>query len=278
MRKAWRIKGHNDDDEEDDDVNNDSVGLETSLGTVKDKQSLVGRQKCFNCGKTGHRAAKCPNKKKKGQSEKAGAATDASIKKTRSKCSHCGKPGHKEDNFWKKHLHKASLRSSTEALGTFLDGELLVCNIAQDKMPYVTVDIGAAYYCVPIMEDKQLDDLDSRMGQVKSIVGQEGPLMADPRSEEQMTSNNKKINDIGKNDWLELQDQEKLHDNQMKELLASHVEDQQSSVQAKTNAGKWDPPEMGPNQMVPSHHGPAHSPKTEYGLGAKNQVTSMDIL
>ena len=30
--------------------------------------------------------------------------------------------------------------------------------------------------------------------------------------------------------------------------------------------------------MVPSHHGPAYSPKTEYGLGAKNRVTSMDML
>jgi hypothetical protein len=35
-------------------------------------------------------SAKCPNKKKKGQIEKACAATDASIKKTKSKCSHCG--------------------------------------------------------------------------------------------------------------------------------------------------------------------------------------------
>jgi hypothetical protein len=113
-------------------------------------------------------------------------------------------------------------------------------------------------------------------------VGQEGPLMAGPCAEEQMTSNNKKINEVGKNDWLELQDQAKLHDNQMKELVASHVEDQLRSVQAETDAGKWDPPEMGPNKqvskMVPSHHGPAHSPKTEYGLGAKNQVTSMNML
>jgi hypothetical protein len=65
MRKAWCIKGHDNDDEEDDDINNDSMGLETSLGTVKDKQSLVRKQKCFNYGKTGHRSAKCPNKKKK---------------------------------------------------------------------------------------------------------------------------------------------------------------------------------------------------------------------
>ncbi len=66
MKQAWCINGHNNDNEEDNDVNNNSVGLETSLGTVKDKQSLVGKQICYECGKTGHRSAKCPNKKKKG--------------------------------------------------------------------------------------------------------------------------------------------------------------------------------------------------------------------
>jgi hypothetical protein len=37
MKQAWCIKGHINDNEEDNDVNNDSVGLETSLGTVKNK-------------------------------------------------------------------------------------------------------------------------------------------------------------------------------------------------------------------------------------------------
>ncbi len=67
MRKALHIKGHNNYGKKGNDVDNSSMGLETSLGkTVKDKQSLVGKQKCFNCRKTGHRSAKCPNKKKKG--------------------------------------------------------------------------------------------------------------------------------------------------------------------------------------------------------------------
>ncbi len=39
---------------------------------------------------------------------------------------------------------------------------------------------------------------------------------------------------------------------------------------------------MGPNEQVsrkvPSYHGPAHSPKKEYGLGVKNQVTIVDML
>ncbi len=62
----WQIKGHNNDNNEDNDVNDDNVGLETSLGTVKDKQSLVRKQKCFNCGNIGHRSEKYPHKKKKG--------------------------------------------------------------------------------------------------------------------------------------------------------------------------------------------------------------------
>jgi hypothetical protein len=117
------------------------------------------------------------------------------------------------------------------------------------------------------------------MGLVDSIVNQEGPLMADLCSEEQMTSN---IDDVGMNDWLELQEKAKLHDNQMKELVTSHVEYQQRSVPAETNTGKWGPQKMGPNKQVsrkvPSQHGQAHSPKKEYGLGVKNQVTTMDML
>ncbi len=80
MKQAWCIsKGHDKDNEEVNHVNNNSVGLETLLGTVKDKQSSVGKQRCYKCRKTGHRSAKCHNKKKKGRTEKAGAVTDASV-------------------------------------------------------------------------------------------------------------------------------------------------------------------------------------------------------
>jgi hypothetical protein len=36
----------------------------------------------------------------------------------------------------------------------------------------------------------------------------------------------------------------------MKELVTSHVEDQQQSVPAETDAGKWGPQKMGPNKQV----------------------------
>jgi hypothetical protein len=106
--------------------------------------------------------------------------------------------------------------------------------------------IEEAYYCVPTIEDRWWDDLINRMGLVDNIVGQEGPLMADPCSEEQMTSNNKKIDDICMNGWLKLQEKAKLHDNLMKELVTSHVEDQQRSVprrrpsQANGVHKRWD--------------------------------------
>jgi hypothetical protein len=64
MKQAWCIKGHNNDNEEDNDVDNNSM-VETSLGTVKDKQSLVKKHRRYECRKTGLRSAKCPNKKKK---------------------------------------------------------------------------------------------------------------------------------------------------------------------------------------------------------------------
>jgi hypothetical protein len=68
----------------------------------------------------------------------------------------------------------------------------------------------------------------------------------------------------------------------MKEFVTSQVEDQQRSIPAKTAARKCGPPKMGPNKQVsrkvPSNHGPAHSPKNEYGLGVKNQVATMDML
>jgi hypothetical protein len=73
-----------------------------------------------------------------------------------------------------------------------------------------------------------------------------------------------------------------MHDKQMKELVTSHVKDQQRSVPAETDTGQWGLQKMGPDKQVsrtaPSYHGPAHSPKTEYGLGVKNQVTTMDML
>jgi hypothetical protein len=119
MRKLWWITSHDNDDEEDNGIEDDSMGLETSLGTAKVKQSLVGKQKALTAARKDTGLQNVPTKK--GTNRKAGASADASIKKTKSKCSHCGKPGHKEEDCWKKHHHKAPAKSSTEALGTFPD-------------------------------------------------------------------------------------------------------------------------------------------------------------
>ncbi len=81
-----------------------------------------------------------------------------------------------------------------------------MCHIAQDRMPYITQNVNEAYYCVPTIEEGQWDDLSNWMGLVESSVGQEGPLMADPCSEEKMMSNDDKINDTGMSYRLELQE------------------------------------------------------------------------
>ncbi len=117
-----------------------------------------------------------------------------------------------------------------KASGAFLDEELLVCNIAVDDAAYVKQDIETAYYCAPITEDGQWDDLNCQMGLIKSLLNQEGLLKADPCKEDHVMSNNKKTDDAGLDNWLELQEQANKHDRQMKELVTSHKEDQQRSV------------------------------------------------
>jgi hypothetical protein len=65
-------------------------------------------------------------------------------------------------------------------------------------------------------------------------------LMADPYKEFYDASSNKKMDDTGLNDWLELQEQACMHDRQMKDLVVSHVEVLQQFVQAETSNGAWD--------------------------------------
>jgi hypothetical protein len=56
-------------------------------------------------------------------------------------------------NCWKKYPHKPASKSSMEASGTFLEEELLGCNIKVDDIYYITENTKNAYYCVPITED-----------------------------------------------------------------------------------------------------------------------------
>jgi hypothetical protein len=83
MGKTWQIAGHNNNSKEDDDDNgSNSEPSEPFLRVVKHKRSANSRSsnsRCFNCHKRGHKLPQCPNKKKKGGLEKAGAATKTSI-------------------------------------------------------------------------------------------------------------------------------------------------------------------------------------------------------
>jgi hypothetical protein len=112
---------------------------------------------------------------------------------------------------------------------------------------------------VPITEDGQWGDLARGMGLSESLMGQEDLFMADLYEGFYDMSSNKKTEDAGLNDLLELQEQANLHDRQMIELVASHVEDLQWSVQTEASNGAWGPQELESNQqankMVTSFHG-----------------------
>ncbi len=75
-----------------------------------------------------------------------------------------------------------------------------------------------AYYCVPTLDDGQLEDLESWMGLADL-------LMADPYKGFYAISSDKKTDDAGQNDWLELQDQATKHDKLMRQLAVNHMED-----------------------------------------------------
>jgi hypothetical protein len=109
-----------------------------------------------------------------------------------------------ENDSWKKHLHKASSKSSLETSEIFFNEELIVCNIAVEDATYVMQDIETTDYCSPVMEDGQLDDLNSKMDLIESLTNQEGPLKADPCKEDHVMSNDKKTDDAGLDNWLEL--------------------------------------------------------------------------
>ncbi len=134
----------------------------------------------------------------------------------------------------------------------------------------------------PYIEDRQWKDLIGQKGLIKSLTNQEGPLKADTCKEVYAMSNDKKTDDPGLNNLLELQEKVNKHDRQIDELMTSHVEGQQRSVQAENKEGKWDPQEMVTNKqsrnMVTNYHGPAYSPKTEYELGTKTMIASMNML
>ncbi len=74
MRMLWQIAGHNNDgggdDDIDYDVDNDSVGLETSLGAVKDKRSLVGNRNVLTVGRQDIGLQNVPTRKRKDDQKK----------------------------------------------------------------------------------------------------------------------------------------------------------------------------------------------------------------
>ncbi len=156
-----------------------------------------------------------------------------------------------------------------------------MCNIDVNDTYYITEKVENAYYCIPTAEDRQWDDLASRMGIVESHMGHKDPPIADPYKE-LFDVSNKKTDKADLSEWLELQAQAKTHNRWMKKLATGHVEDQQQSVQAEANDSKWSAQEMGPNEkankMVTRHHGQAYSHECEYRLGTTTMMASITML
>jgi hypothetical protein len=94
--------------------------------------------KCYNCGEEGHRANKCPKKKRNQNSQRSGKNS----KKTNQKCYNCGKPRHlaydcweKEENSGKQPQGWKSSKNSERGMAA-IDGsrcEILLCSITFPK-------------------------------------------------------------------------------------------------------------------------------------------------
>ena len=94
MQIQWRISHENNGTNETDDS-------EFSLVASNDVA-------CYNCGEKGHKANKCPKRKKSNGNSKLGKDQE---KKFNGKCHTCGKTGHKKDTCWEDEAN-AHLRPS----------------------------------------------------------------------------------------------------------------------------------------------------------------------
>ena len=96
LKKHWRINhnlisGYGSDESKED--SNDE-GKETTL--------FNSDIKCYNCGKSSHKANKCPNKSKKRMSYR----NKTTRERFNDTCNNCGKRGHKAQDCWEKESNK----------------------------------------------------------------------------------------------------------------------------------------------------------------------------
>ena len=87
MRIQWRIL-HGEDEE-----GTDKDGSEFTL-------VATNYVKCYFCGEKGHKANKCPKKKRNVGNEKGGNSGKIQGKNFEGKCHTCGKTGHKKSACW----------------------------------------------------------------------------------------------------------------------------------------------------------------------------------